>query len=92
MPHPEGIEMISLKEAREQKGLSVEELAAAANVEPGTIDSIEAGEKRASTVVALKLSKALGKPTTEIAELAPQMTGVLGGGADPLLGPRVGPR
>jgi len=90
--HPEGIEMISLREAREQKGLSVEELAAASNVLAETIESIEAGDARASTVVALKLSKALGKPITEIAELAPQMTGVLGGGADPLLGPRVGPR
>jgi transcriptional regulator with XRE-family HTH domain len=84
--------MISLREAREQKGLSVEELAAASNVLAETIESIEAGTARASTVVALKLSKALGKPITEIAELAPQMTGVLGGGADPLLGPRVGPR
>jgi transcriptional regulator with XRE-family HTH domain len=84
--------MISLREAREQKGLSVEELAAASNVLAETIESIEAGTARASTVVALKLSKALGKPITEIAELAPQMTGELGGGADPLLGPRVGPR
>ena len=84
--------MISLKEAREQKNLSVDDLAAAANVEPATIEAIEAGDARASTVVALKLSKALGMPITEIAELAPQMTGVLGGGADPLLGPRVGPR
>ena len=84
--------MISLQEAREQKGLSVDELASASNVQPGTISAIEAGDARASTVVALKLSKALGKPTTEIRELASQMTGVLGGGADPLLGPRVGPR
>jgi DNA-binding XRE family transcriptional regulator len=92
MLHPEGIEMISLKEAREQKDLSVDDLAAAANVNPETIQEIEAGTARASTIVALKISKALGKPITEIAELAPQMTGVLGGGADPLLGPRVGPR
>jgi DNA-binding XRE family transcriptional regulator len=84
--------MISLKEAREQKNLSVDDLAAAANVDPATIQAIEAGDARASTVVALKLSKALGKPISEINELAPQMTGVLGGGADPLLGPRVGPR
>jgi transcriptional regulator with XRE-family HTH domain len=40
--HPEGIEMISLREAREQKGLSVEELAAASNVLAETIESIEA--------------------------------------------------
>lgn len=84
--------MISLREAREQKGLSVEELATASNVQAATIESIEAGDARASTVVAFKLSKALGKPITEISELAPQMTGVMGGGADPLLGPRVGPR
>lgn len=84
--------MISLREAREQKGLSVEDLAAAANVTTETIASIEDGSARASVVVGLKLSKALGMPTTEIIELAPQMTGVLGGGADPLLGPRVGPR
>lgn len=84
--------MISLKEAREQKNLSVEELAAASNVEAKTIQDIEAGNARASTVVGLKLSKALGMPMSGISELAPQMTGVLGGGADPLLGPRVGPR
>ena len=84
--------MISLREAREQKNLSVDELAAASNVTAETISSIEDGSARASVVVGLKLSKALGKPTTEIIELAPQMTGVLGGGADPLLGPRVGPR
>lgn len=83
--------MISLREAREQKNLSVAELAAASNVTTETIAAIENGQ-RASVVVGLKLSKALGKPTTEIVELAPQMTGVLGGGADPLLGPRVGPR
>ena len=84
--------MISLREAREQKNLSVEDLAAASNVTAETINSIEDGSARASVVVGLKLSKALGMPTTEIIELAPQMTGVLGGGADPLLGPRVGPR
>jgi transcriptional regulator with XRE-family HTH domain len=39
--HPEGIEMISLREAREQKGLSVGELAAASNVTPETITAIE---------------------------------------------------
>ncbi len=84
--------MISLREARDQQGLSVEQLAEASRVEPATIASVESGEKRASTVVAMKLSKALGKPMSEIKELAPQTTGVLGGGADPLLGPRVGPR
>ena len=84
--------MISLREAREQKNLSVDELAAASNVTAETINAIEDGSARASIVVGLKLSKALGNPTTEIIELAPQMTGVLGGGADPLLGPRVGPR
>ncbi|MCA9859935.1 MAG: helix-turn-helix transcriptional regulator [Thermomicrobiales bacterium] len=84
--------MISLKEAREQKSLTIEELATASNVTPESIAAIEDGTARASMVVGLKLSKALGKPTTEIIELAPQMTGVLGGGIDPLLGPRVGPR
>lgn len=84
--------MISLKEAREQKNLSVDELAAASAVTAETIRSIEDGSARASVIVGLKLSKALDMATTEIIELAPQMTGVLGGGADPLLGPRVGPR
>lgn len=84
--------MISLREAREQKNLSVDELAAASNVTSETITSIEDGSARASVVTGFKLSRALGMPTTEINELAPQMTGVLGGGADPLLGPRVGPR
>ena len=84
--------MISLREAREQKNLSVDELAAASNVTSETITSIEDGSARASVVTGFKLSRALGMPTTEIKELAPQMTGVLGGGADPLLGPRVGPR
>lgn len=84
--------MVSLKEAREQQELSVEDLAAAAAVLPETITGIEAGTLRASTVVGLKLSRALGRPMSEIRELAPQMTGMLGGGADPLLGPRVGPR
>ena len=84
--------MISLREAREQKNLSVDELAAASNVTVETIASIEDGSARASVVTGLKLSRALGMPPTEIIELAPQMTGVLGGGADPLLGPRVGPR
>ena len=84
--------MISLREAREQKNLSVDELAAASNVTVATIASIEDGSARASVVTGLKLSRALGMPATEIIELAPQMTGVLGGGADPLLGPRVGPR
>ncbi len=84
--------MISLREAREQKNLSVDELATASNVTIETITSIEDGSARASVVTGLKLSRALGMPTTEITELATQMTGVLGGGADPLLGPRVGPR
>ncbi|MEZ4505142.1 MAG: helix-turn-helix transcriptional regulator [Thermomicrobiales bacterium] len=84
--------MISLKEAREQKNWTVDDLAAASLVSAETIASIEDGSARASVVTGLKLSKALGKATTEIIELAPQMTGVLGGGADPLLGPRVGPR
>lgn len=84
--------MISLREARDQQNLSVDELAAASNVTAETITAIEDGSSRASVVVGLKLSKALGKPTSEIIELAPQMTGVLGGGADPLIGPRVGPR
>lgn len=84
--------MISLKEAREQKNLSVEDLAAAANVSTQTIQEIEAGTARPSTTVVLKLVKALGVPANEIVELAPQMTGMLGGGADPMLGPRIGPR
>jgi predicted transcriptional regulator len=58
--------MISLKEAREQKNLSVDELAAASTVTAETIQSIEDGTARASVVVGLKLSKALGMPTTEI--------------------------
>lgn len=84
--------MISLKEAREQKNLSVEELASAANVAPQTIEDIESGAARPSSTVVFKLVKALGMPATEIRELAPSMTGMLGGGADPMLGPRVGPR
>ena len=84
--------MISLREAREQKGLSVEQLASAANIDVESLEAIESGERRASTAVALKLVAALGRPASEIIELAPQMTGILGGGADPMIGPRIGPR
>ena len=64
--------MISLKEAREQKNWTVDDLAAASLVSAETIASIEDGSARASVVTGLKLSKALGKATTEIIELAPR--------------------
>lgn len=84
--------MISLREAREQKGLTVTELAAAVGVDATQIEAIESGQERVSTTLALKLSAALGKPIKEVRELAAQMTGLLGAGADPLLGPRIRPR
>lgn len=84
--------MISLKEAREQRGLSVEELAAASNIDVATIEAVESGAQRPTVSTAMKLGRALDRSTSDIAELAPQMTGMPGGEADPLLGPRIGPK
>ncbi len=83
--------MISLREAREEKGWSVEDLAAASNVDVLTIEAIEAGEERPPFTTSLLIATALGKSVTDIAELAPHRAGGADDGADPLLGPRVGP-
>jgi len=83
--------MISLTQAREEKGWSVEELAAATEVDVLTIEAIEAGEERPPFTTGLVIATALGKSVADIEELAPHRAGGAGGGADPLLGPRVGP-
>jgi DNA-binding XRE family transcriptional regulator len=83
--------MTSLQEAREQKNLTVAQLAALSNVAEETINAIESGAQRPSITTALKLSRVLEIPANQIREFIVLLTGPLGGGVDPLLGPRVGP-
>lgn len=57
------IEMIKLKEIREKKGLSQEDLAKISQVSRVTISNLETGKQRNITSDTLiKLSSALGEP------------------------------
>ena len=57
------IEMIKLKELREKKGLSQEDLAKISQVSRVTISNLETGKQRNITSDTLiKLSSALGEP------------------------------
>lgn len=83
--------MMTLKEARQQKGWTVTQLAREASVSPSTISAIESGSRKPTASTAMKISSALGVGMSEIEEFASSTQGS-GGGEDALrLGPRVGP-
>lgn len=83
--------MTSLQQAREDKNLTVEELAEASRVEVDTITAIEAGDERPSFSTALKIAGALEIDVKEIVELSSVFGSPFGSSVEPLLGPRVGP-
>ncbi len=83
--------MTRLQLAREQQNLTIDDLAAVAQVDAQTIELIESGEERASFTTSLKLARALGVDINSIAEFRIAMGGPLGPSVQPLLGPKVGP-
>jgi transcriptional regulator with XRE-family HTH domain len=82
--------MMTLKEARQQKGWTVTQLAQEASVSPSTVSAIESGSRKPTASTAMKISAALGVGMSEIEEFASASLG--SGGDDAMrLGPRVGP-
>jgi len=60
----------SLREAREARGLTQAQLAEMVGVSRKTINTVENGVFVPSTVIALKLAKALGEPVEALFRLA----------------------
>jgi putative transcriptional regulator len=58
-----------LREAREAKGLTQAELAGVIGVSRKTINTVENGVFMPSTVIALKLARALGEPVERLFSL-----------------------
>ena len=83
--------MSNLKSVREAQNMTVAALADKAMVKSATIEGIEAGTERASFSTSLKLARALGVDVKSIQEFSSLFGSGSGSGADPLLGPRVGP-
>ncbi|CAN5653400.1 hypothetical protein BH23CHL5_BH23CHL5_26140 [soil metagenome] len=83
--------MTRLQVVREQQNLTIDDLAAVAQVDAQTIAMIESGEERASFTTALKLARALGVDANSITEFKISTGGPLGPSVQPLLGPKVGP-
>lgn len=81
--------MISLKTAREQQGLTIDDLAALSGVSAAKIAAIEAGEERATFTEAAKISRALGVTIKSISEFSVIQGGAFGRAVQPLLGPKV---
>jgi len=72
------MERITLREAREQRGLTALQLAASAGVTPYTVSLITGGRLLPSIAQARKLARALGVEPSEVVELA----GAVGQGGD----------
>ena len=60
-----------MREAREAQGLTQAELAALVGVSRKTINTVENAVFVPSTVIALKLARALGEPVERLFSLAP---------------------
>jgi len=60
-----------VREAREAQGLTQAELAALVGVSRKTINTVENAVFVPSTVIALKLARALGEPVERLFSLAP---------------------
>ena len=60
-----------LREARETSGLTQAELASAIGVSRKTINTVENGIFIPSTLLALKLARALGRPVEDLFSLEP---------------------
>ncbi len=75
MPAPHPILRCSLKERRQQKGLSQEDLAGLVGIRRQAVYDIEAGRYLPNTLVALRLARVLGCAVEELfAEDAPRTT------------------
>ena len=64
--------MNRVREAREAKGLTQAELADRVGVSRKTINTVENGIFIPSTLLALKLARALGRPVEELFSLEPE--------------------
>jgi transcriptional regulator with XRE-family HTH domain len=74
-PRPQVALGNALRQARETRGLSQEEVGLAAEVHPTWISHLEGGEKNPSWDTVARICRALGMPISELAALAERLEG-----------------